>query len=283
MENLHESFKIIYEELDYWVDRRRKNNFFELVFVLEGEGEQCVNGLQYSYRKGSVFLLPATDCHTYQIASKTKFLFIRFTSSYFLETHNSVVDYSAWFNKLHFMIGNYNRLPGELVKDAVDKETVGYLFRIVLNEFLKGQQQSSALLKSSVFSILEIVTRNMSFNLPKESDVVDSRFLTLLHFIQFHLLDEEKITVRYLSDKFNIASTYFSEYFKRNADESFQEYVLKSKLKIAEAKVLYATQSFKEIANDLGFTDSSHLNKMMRKVYNRSLADIRRGNLALRN
>lgn len=125
--------------------------------------------------------------------------------------------------------------------------------------------------------MLKIVARNIEKDLPKSFGSVDSRFGALLTFIQFHLLAEEKITVKFLSTKFNISPSYFSEYFKRNAQESFQDYVLKSKLKNAEAKALYADQFFKEIASYLGFTDSSHLNRMMRIFYERSLSDVRKG------
>ncbi len=279
MKNSHDSFSIYYLETDIWEERRRKNNFFELVFVLDGQGEQCVNGFQYPYKKDSIFLLPSTNCHSYEIKSKTKFLFIRFTTNYFSKNSNTSIDYSAWFNRLHFIIGNYNRFPGELIKNEADAKTLKLLGQIVFNEFQKEDRHANSIIQSSVFSMLELVTRNIVKELPNNMGAIDSKFSELLNYIQFNLLEEEKITVKFLSNKFNIASTYFSEYFKRNAHESFQDYVLKSKLKIAEAKALYADQSFKEIAHDLGFTDSSHLNKMMRKTFNRSLADVRKGNV----
>lgn len=283
MENLSESYKISYQEMNVWDQRRRKNNFFELVFILDGNGEQCVNGFQYPYKKDNVFLLPSTKCHSYEIIKKTKFLFIQFTTNYFSNKDSSHIDYSTWFNQLHFIIGNYNRFPGEIVKNPSDAKTLQLLGQVVLNEYLKVDKHSNAIIQSSLFSILEMLTRSIEKELPNKFGIIDSRFGELLNYIQFHLLDDGKITIKYLSNKFNIAPTYFSEYFKRNANVSFQDYVLKSKLKIAEAKALYSDQTFKEIAYDLGFTDSSHLNRMMRKIYECSLADIRKGKKTIIN
>ncbi|MBF2709434.1 AraC family transcriptional regulator [Flavobacterium soyangense] len=270
---------ISYQELEVWEERRRKNNFFELVFVIDGQGEQCVNGFQYPYKKDSIFLLPSTNCHSYEIKKKTKFLFIRFTTNYFSKSNSSAIDYSLWFNRLHFIIGNYNRFPGEIVKNSNDSKTLQLLGRIVHNEHQKEDRHSNSIIQSSLFSMLEIIARSIVKEFPNDSGTVDSKFGKLLNYIQFNLLEDEKITVKFLSDKFNIASSYFSEYFKRNANESFQDYVIKSKLKIAESKALYTDQSFKEIAHDLGFTDSSHLNRMMRKIHYRSLADVRKGKI----
>jgi AraC-like DNA-binding protein len=104
----------------------------------------------------------------------------------------------------------------------------------------------------------------------------DKKFMELLLFIQYNLLDKEKMTKHYLTSKFNISLHYFSEYFKRHAQESFQDYLIKSKLRLAETRILFSDTQFKEIAYDLGFTDSSHLNKMMKKFYSRTLTDIKR-------
>lgn len=278
MENLYEPFSIIIEESSIWKKRSRKKNFFELVVVLDGDGSQCVNGFRYPYKKNSIFLLPSTKCHSYEIASTTRFLFIRFTPRYFESGNDTVIDYSSWFNRLNYIIGNYCRYPGELVKNEADRKSFLLLVQVLLAQYNKSDKHTYSILQSVIFSMLEIVARSIEEDLPGHIQKVDSRFGRLLNYIQYNLLDQEKIAVGYLSSAFNIAPSYFSEYFKRNAQESFQDFVLKSKLKIAEAKVLYSDQSFKEISNELGFTDSSHLNKMMRRTYKQSLSDIRKSN-----
>jgi AraC-like DNA-binding protein len=44
-------------------------------------------------------------------------------------------------------------------------------------------------------------------------------------------------------------------------------YILKSKLRIVETKVLHTDLSLKEIAYQLNFTDSSHLARSFKKTY----------------
>ncbi|PSL49882.1 helix-turn-helix protein [Chitinophaga niastensis] len=116
--------------------------------------------------------------------------------------------------------------------------------------------------------------------MPGQQGYEGKRFADLLLHVQYHPLDEEIITLQYLSHHFNISATYFSEYFKRNANETYQEFVLRSKLKLAEAKAMYTDIPFKEIVYNLGFTDSSHLNKMMKRFYKKGMSDIRKGVMA---
>ncbi|WP_177230304.1 AraC family transcriptional regulator [Chitinophaga sp. CF118] len=153
------------------------------------------------------------------------------------------------------------------------------LFEIIMIENKNPDAHAKFIIRSSMASIIEIIARNIEpFAFPNHASI-DRKFADLIHFIQYNLLDGEKITVKYLASQFNVAETYFSEYFKRNSNETFQDYILKSKLKIAEARAFYTSQSFKEIAYELGFTDSSHLNKMMKKHYNLGMKEIRKHSL----
>jgi len=130
-------------------------------------------------------------------------------------------------------------------------------------------------MQGMIVSILEIIARNVESRKMTSDGSGDSKFAGMLLHIQFNLLDEDKITPRYLCTKFHIAETYFSEYFKKNAGEKFQDFILLSKLRLAEVRARYTDSSFKEIAYDLGFTDSSHLNRMMKKFLSKKLSDIR--------
>tara|TARA_Y100000780_G_scaffold193382_2_gene182230 strand:- start:37034 stop:37267 length:234 start_codon:yes stop_codon:yes gene_type:complete len=58
-----------------------------------------------------------------------------------------------------------------------------------------------------------------------------------------------------------MADNYISEYFKKHTDVSLKKYILNYKLKQVETRLKYTDLQFSEIAMELGYTDSSHLNK----------------------
>lgn len=275
MEINHENFSVSIVAQGNWKKRGKSSNFFELVYILEGEGEQYVNGSVHSYTAEDIFLLPSASCNGYVIEKPTRFLFIRFTSNYFSGNPSSSVNYSDWFNRLNFIIGNYDQGADELVTNAIDKTHIKSLLNLIVAEHYSDNSCSVFLVQNLLVSILVIISRNIEKQLFHGQSFSEKRFVNMLHFIHYNLLDQKKVSVEGIASRFHISETYFSEYFKRNAQESFRDYVLRSKLKIAEARASLTTSSFKEIANELGFTDSSHLNKMMKKYYQVGMREIR--------
>ncbi|HJV18258.1 MAG TPA: AraC family transcriptional regulator [Sediminibacterium sp.] len=276
MEQIHDNFSVEITELSEWKERNRKNNFFEIVYVLDGEGIHSANYIKQKYEKNGIFFLPAARCHMYVIEKKTRFMFVRFTGSYFKTSVNHQVDYNNWFSRLNFILGNHDFLYGELIDDPDDKKQLKRLFDAILYEYEKKGICSAFVIQNTLVSVLAIICRNIQTRLLSNRTFTDEKFANMLNFISFNILDAEKLSVRYLSQKFHISETYFSEYFKRNASEGFQDFVLKSRLRIAESRAKFTDAPFQEISYELGFTDSSHLNKMMKKYIGKGMREIRK-------
>jgi AraC family transcriptional regulator, transcriptional activator of pobA len=283
MEKSKQPFNVEIVELEHWEERDRRNKFFELVYILEGRGVQTVNGTRSVYKKQSVFLLPASNSHSYFIEEPTKFLFIRFTANFFRDDIEGVIDFGKWFCRLNFIIGHYNRTAGDLIHDEADRRNISRLIDLVTEESSKEDVHSRRITQSTMVSILEIIARNIVKSMNGQPVPNGGKFADMLLHIQYYLIDQDMVSLKYLSSKFNISETYFSEYFKRNAGEKFQDFILRSKLKLAEARAMYTDANFKEIAYELGFTDSSHMNRMMKKFCSRKLSNIRKESLSSMN
>jgi len=173
-------------------------------------------------------------------------------------------------------MGNHSHHPGELIDDPNDRAQVKRLLDVILFEYELQETCSAFIIQNTLVSILGVICRNIQRRVLKGRTFVDSKFADLLNFISFNILDADKLSVSYLSEKFHIAETYFSEYFRRNASERFQDYVIKSRLRIAESRARYTELPLQDIALELGFTDSSHLNKMMKKHFGKGMREIRK-------
>jgi AraC-like DNA-binding protein len=274
--DMHDTFCIEVASFDEWEERSRKNNFFELVYILDGKGSHSVKSTMYPYERNCIFLLPIAKGHHYIIKEPTKFLFVRFTGSYFSAGTDIHIDYSNWFSRLNFIMGNHSHHSGELIDDPSEKEQVKRLLDAILFEYERRDICSAFIIQNTLVSVLGVVCRNIQRRVLKGRTFADSKFVDILNFISFNIIDTDKLSVPYLSKKFHIAETYFSEYFRRNAAERFQDYIVKSRLKIADSKARYTDMPFQEIALELGFTDSSHLNKMMKKYFGKGMSGLRK-------
>lgn len=274
----YKPFEIQEIELSEWKNRPVKNNFFELVLIKNGEGTQCINYNHYSYSKGSVFLLPPLKCHSFQITKPSKFVFLKFTDSFFKTIHKISIDRNEWFKDASYILSNYNQLPGDIVKNDLDRQHLNMLISMILQESRNYGEDSVTLIKSLMTSVLEILIRNIKKSSFSElsSAKTDDRITKMLTYINEHIEKPEHLRVEHLADVFMMSPTYVSEFFRKQVKVPLREYIIKAKLKLVEIRLLNSDYTLTEIADELAFTDVSHLSKTFKKYTGTSIRDFKK-------
>lgn len=275
----YKPFEIQELELNEWEQRPVKNNFFELVLIKEGKGTQCINYNFHDYKKGSLFLLPPLKCHSFQIEAPTKFVFLKFTSNFFNTNQRDAASQSEWFREAAYILSNYNQLPGDIIHSELDRQHINTLINVILKENSNYQSSSAALIKSLMTSILEILLRNIKQNaFYKVGDTAerDDRVAQLLAYINEHIAEPQLLKVESLAKTFLLSPTYLSEFFRKKVNMSLREYIIKSKLKLVEIRLLNSDYTLTEIAEELSFTDASHLSKTFKRYTNMSVREFKK-------
>ncbi|KGK30870.1 AraC family transcriptional regulator [Cellulophaga sp. E6(2014)] len=273
----YKPFEIQEIELTDWKQRPVKNNFFELVLIKEGEGTQCINYNDYAYGKNSMFLLPPLKCHSFTIEKPTKFVFLKFTDSFFKNVNRMTIDRNEWFKEASYILSNYNQLPGDIIKNDLDRNHLESLVGMILQESRSYGAESISLITSLMTSILEILIRNIKkgtyFEVPKKN--ADDRITKMLTYINENIDKTELLKVENLADVFMMSPTYVSEYFKKQVHMPLREYIIKAKLKLVEIRLLNSDFTLTQIADDLGFTDVSHLSKTFKRYSGVSIKEFK--------
>ena len=275
----YKPFEIQEVELSQWRQRPVKNNFFELVLIKEGKGTQCINYNEYPYEKGSLFLLPPLKCHSFQIKEASKFVFLKFTSDFFQVNNRDSVNQSEWFKEAAYILSNYNQIPGDVIHSELDRQHLYTLIDLILNENRNYGNGSASLIKSLMTSILEILLRNIrqsSFNEVKRSAENDERITRLLSYINENIAESHLLKVDQLAKTFLLSPTYLSEFFRKKVNMPLREYIIKAKLKLVEIRLLNSDYTLTEIAQELSFTDVSHLSKTFKKYTGMSIRDFKK-------
>lgn len=267
-------FEIHIEEMEVWNKRPRKNNFFEIVYVEKGSGLQCINQHEFRYHEGNIFLLPPLDCHSFKIAEVSRFYFIRFTDHYF-KKNIGLTDYNAWFDRMAYILANYNKVPGDIISSENERQFIIHNIKSIYQEYLSSDNYSDAIITGVVASILNILARSIEKKYVEQANEIDDRFGEILRYINTHITENGKLRIPELAERFGISKNYFSEYFKKKSGISLADYILKSKLRIVETRVLHSNLSLKEIAFQLNFTDSSHLARSFKKAYGMTIKEFK--------
>ena len=277
---LNQLFEIDVIELNEWSQRPYQNNFFEIVYIDNGSGSQCIAGVDFTYSADNIFLLPPLNCHSFNITEPSRFIFIKFLDNFFL--HGGVgVDYKGWFERVSYILANYNRIPGDIITSESDRKYIVNAIQAIVSEHLARDGYSNAIVSGLMISVLNLIARNIERKFVHNMTPTDSRFNTLLRYINSHLMDGEQLKIPALANHFGISKSYFSEYFSKNAGVKLSEYILKAKLKLAETYILHTDNSLKEIAHSLGFTDSSHLSNSFKKHYDITIGQFRENSASL--
>lgn len=113
----------------------------------------------------------------------------------------------------------------------------------------------------SIFGLIREAAQKLSIRIDKGHPGKEE----LISYIHKHIYEPELLTAQHIARHFHIAPGYFSAYFKRNFDMSYRDYINEYRAKLIEKRLSVPTLTLKEIANEFGFSDASHLNKAFKK------------------
>lgn len=275
----YKPFEIQELELSEWQQRPVKNNFFEFVLIKEGAGTQCINYNEYPYHEGSMFLLPPLKCHSFHIDQPSRFVFLKFTSNFFKADSREAVNQQEWFKEAAYILSNYNQLPGDIIQSELDRQHIHTLVDLILKENCNYGPGSVNLIKSLMTSILEILLRNIKQGEQYEvaaTDEQDDRITRLLTYINEHISEPQLLKVDQLAREFLLSPTYLSEFFRKKVNMPLREYIIRAKLKQVEIRLLNSDYTLTEIADELKFTDVSHLSKTFKRYSGMSIREFRK-------
>lgn len=260
-ENLHEPFSIEYKTLQEVPCAGHKHSFFELVYIVEGTGIQCINQNQFAYHPGHMFLITPEDCHSFDVQTTTTFFYLRFNDIYIRESGILTSN----IQKLEFILQNANHKPGCILKNIVDKQVVKPLIDAIIREHETRDIYNQELIHQYVNTLIVLVARNIAKFLHLElSDNTDQKAANILNFIQANIYYPDKLRAEYLCNHFNVSINYLGKYFKQHTGSTLQKYITQYRQTLIEHRLTHSDKRLGEIVNEFGFTDESHLNKFFR-------------------
>jgi AraC-like DNA-binding protein len=268
-ENLHQPFEIVYKETDECLKPAHKNNFFELVYIIEGAGTHCINKNKFEYRNGNLFLLTPQDSHKLTVRTTTKFFLIRFNDIYFKSQNQlATIQQNEWIKKLEFIFHNTTHSPGCILKGMNDRVLVKALIDGLIKEHINKDPYHQEIIHQMVNTVISIVARNLYIKVPNKMKYDannDETTLKIIHYVQANIYKPELLKAEQIANAFQISVNYLSEYFKKHTGETLQNYITNYKLKLVETRLLHSDMRINEIAFELHFTDESHLNRIFKK------------------
>lgn len=240
--------------------------FFEIVYFEKGSGTIKINGKTVNYSANSIFVFVPDDIYIVNPESATTTIAIKFLKTFFKgdAPQNANLPVNDWFRKIEGILNSESHQLREMrFETESDKIHLISLIKMVAAENDKKKSYDLFIIQNSLSVILHLIARNIQFlNADMSTKIVESsKIQQIINFIHANIYNPELLTTKNLAEEFHMADNYISEYFKKHTDVSLKKYILNYKLKLVETRLKYTDLQFSEIAMELGFTDSSHLNK----------------------
>ncbi|MCH3885182.1 AraC family transcriptional regulator [Tenacibaculum aquimarinum] len=253
--------------------------FFEIVYIEKGNGTIKINGKTVLFSANSIFVFIPDDIYIIQAETGTTVTAIKFLKSFFRNTssQNEMLPVNDWFRKIEGILNSESHELREMqFENTNDKTHLVSLVNMVATEYLNKQSNDIFIIQNSLSVILHLIARNIQYiNVENIKEVKSSKIQQIINYIHANIYNAELLSTKSLADEFHMADNYISEYFKKHTDVSLKKYIINYKLKLVETRLKYTDLQYSEIAIELGFTDSSHLNKTFQTYKGTSLSTFR--------
>jgi YesN/AraC family two-component response regulator len=257
-------------ELSEWPYGTHTHNFCELILVKKGAGYHAINDAKFPFQPGDIFLLTAEDYHYFELAEPTVFLYIKFTEQLFQEKAEMVRPGGK--NLISRTLFHPNTIQGTIIKDMRDSHNVFLLAEILLEEFKNPAQHARELSLELFGAITTIVVRQITqhqFKIPPLAND-KARIAQVLAHIRQHIGNEDQLSLAAIAQEFNLSVNYVSEYLRKHTGKGLKKIVTETRMERALVLLKQSPLSITEIAQKVGYSDLSHMNKIFKKYRNTS-------------
>jgi AraC-like DNA-binding protein len=260
--NIHAPYEIFIEKVDECPLRDVEFNYFQMVYVVSGNGRQWVDTNVTSYSAGDMFLLTPMSKYSFDVDTTTEFLLIKFNNFYI---HDKKIGLDN-IQRLEFILNNAELNIGCVLNNSSDRQVVGSIAEIMMNEIANDTIYGKDLIQQLMNTLIVLVARNMVVDLPDGiKETTDKKITKILQYIQTNIYFPNQLRIALISEKFNFSETYLSRYFKKHTGETLQQYITNYRIQLIEKRLLHSDMRIGEIAFELGFSDETHLSKFFKK------------------
>jgi AraC family L-rhamnose operon regulatory protein RhaS len=246
-----------------------RHRYFEIISVLNGHGKHIINGNQFEYANGDLFLLTPQDLHTFKIAVPSEFCIIDFTSSFLTligSPDKNQYQSAQLFEQMEYVFHNHHRITGNIITDEEDKNWIRELIKRLLQEKEQGDYGQENMSRNIVFLLLQLIARYIRRQVifPLKTQRAQRAVQDIINYIHQHIYNKELLRIENIARHFHKSKDHISLYFKTQTGITLKDYILTYKFQLVKTRLLYSDLTIASVAAELDFTDESHLNKLFK-------------------
>lgn len=247
-----------YSGQEWWRNYMHSHSFFEICYVLEGEGEFTINENTVAVEKGDLFIAKPNELHEI-ISSEKAYLAIYYWAYTLIppsKTGNS--DLARLFNAF------------ALSEDIIHKKshTISVILTLLNREVKKKRIGYEIFISTLTKQLIIETSRAYTKEITSKTEItLKSRDAFIVATIVQYLKDNYAIQVnlKQVAAQVHLSERHVSRLFKREVGVTIIKYALGVRLNIAKQLLLDSNAPIYNVAYETGFTDAQHFSTVFRK------------------
>jgi AraC-like DNA-binding protein len=116
----------------------------------------------------------------------------------------------------------------------------------------------------SLFGLIEGILKDLELPINQSQDMAQE----IEQYIMQNIYFPDKLQIKSIADKFQISANYFGAFFKKKYVKSYKIYVDDIRIQLIEERLVSNRYTMRQIVDELGFNDESHLTNFYKKKRN---------------
>ncbi|MDE6036107.1 MAG: AraC family transcriptional regulator [Ruminococcus sp.] len=249
--------------ISYGVD----NNFHELhwheeteiCYVKSGTGKYLINGTDYGFSSGDIFIISNNDIHLCHDDENLVMQVLMFDMFYI--GNGSATGFPEFFTES--LYSGFRKIDGKCEYASILAEILGE----IQSEYDSRERGYEIMIKSLILKFFTVIYRNIPENLSDKKIVSRNAFDKIRNIILYIDTNyQQHIDLELLEKKFGISRPYLCNNFKLLTGISPINYVIRKRITEAEYMLTNTDKSILTISEECGFRTLSNFNNIFRKL-----------------
>lgn len=221
------------------------HDFYEIEYVLEGEGEYIINGTSFEIAPNMLFFSTSSDFHEINFYVPTKIITVQFHPIFIEQRFR-------------------NLISGPIVLTDSKGVYINYLKPICEYQSLKDEC-GEIFVKNMLNATLFLLVASSDNADVKKDFVINERFQQTLRYLNNHFTEE--LSLSKVAKEINMSPEYLSSFFKKHSGQKLSDYISELRLKHACNLTMSTDIPINEICFMSGYNSYSHFIRTFKKKY----------------
>lgn len=236
---------------------------FALAYISEGTLVSKNNGAKF-LKENLLFL--NTTSEILESKKDSNVFILYFSSHYFKDLHHIQQNFCLSYNPQD--IFNSETLRNKSL--SLKKENRKLIEKVISLIYQQVESESAATSTfvfhqvMSLFALIENILKDLDLPINESRDMSQE----IETYIQQNIYFPDKLQIKNIAEHFQISANYFGAFFKKKYQKSYKLYIDDIRTQLIEERLASSQYTMKQIVDELGFNDESHLTNFYKKKRN---------------